>query len=79
LKNIICFVTKIANKIYITQSLKKTKKVLSWYLEYLLDPGQIREEKTIRNTMSWPGLKKDVEYGLFIFHLSSMSNDKEGE
>jgi hypothetical protein len=26
--------------------------------------------------MKWPGLKKDVEQGLF--HLSSMSNDKEG-
>jgi hypothetical protein len=28
--------------------------------------------------MTWPGLKKDVEQGLFMFHLSSMSNDKEG-
>jgi hypothetical protein len=28
--------------------------------------------------MTWPGLKQDVEHGLFIFHLSIMSNDKEG-
>jgi hypothetical protein len=28
--------------------------------------------------MKWPGLTQDVEHGLFIFHLSSMSNDKEG-
>jgi hypothetical protein len=29
--------------------------------------------------MIWPGLTKDVEQGLFMIHLSSMSNDKEGE
>jgi hypothetical protein len=34
--------------------------------------------KTIRNTMTWPGLTQDVEHGLFMFHLSSMSNEKEG-
>jgi hypothetical protein len=28
--------------------------------------------------MTWPGLTQDVEHGLFMFHLSSMSNDKEG-
>jgi hypothetical protein len=37
-----------------------------------------RTEKTIRNTMTWPGITQDVEHGLFMFHLSSMSNDKEG-
>jgi hypothetical protein len=41
-------------------------------------PGQTRTEKTIRNTMTWPGLTQDVERSLFMFHLSSMSNDKEG-
>jgi hypothetical protein len=28
--------------------------------------------------MTWPGLTQDVGHGLFMFHLSSMSNDKEG-
>jgi hypothetical protein len=32
----------------------------------------------IRNTMTWSGLTQDVEHWLFMFHLSSMSNDKEG-
>jgi hypothetical protein len=53
--------------------------VLSWYHEYLLHPGQTRTEKTIRNTMTWPGLKQDVEHALFMFHLSNISNDKEVE
>jgi hypothetical protein len=43
----------------------------------LLHPGQTRTEETIRNTMIWPGLTSDVEHGLFKFHLSLMSNDKE--
>jgi hypothetical protein len=28
--------------------------------------------------MTWPGLTHDVEHWLFMFHLSSMLNDKEG-
>jgi hypothetical protein len=28
--------------------------------------------------MIWSGLSKDIEHWLFVFHLSSMSNDKEG-
>jgi Integrase zinc binding domain len=47
------------DKIYIPQSLRK--KLLSWYHEYLLHPGQTRNEKTIRNTMTWPGLTQDFE------------------
>ena len=47
------------DKIYIPQSLRQ--RVLSWYHEYLLHPGQTRTEKTIRNTMTWPGLTQDVE------------------
>jgi hypothetical protein len=65
-------------KIYIPQSLRQQqKRVLSWYHEYLLHPRQTRTEKTIRNTMTWPGLTQDVEHAMFMFHLSSMSNDKE--
>jgi hypothetical protein len=47
-------------KIYIPQALRQ--RVLSWYHEYLLYPGKTRTEKTIRNTMTWPGLTQDVEY-----------------
>jgi hypothetical protein len=49
-------------KIYITQSLIQQKRVLSWYHECLLHPGQTRTEETIRNTMTWPGLKQDVKH-----------------
>jgi hypothetical protein len=67
------------DKIYIPQSLRqRQQRVLSCYHEYSLHPGQTRTEKTIRNTMTWPGLTQDVEHWLFMFQLSSMSNDKEG-
>jgi hypothetical protein len=64
--------------IYIPQSLRQKQRVLFWYHEYLLHPGQTRTENTIRNTMTWPGLTQDVEHGLLMLHLSSMSNEKEG-
>jgi Integrase zinc binding domain len=53
--NLLCY----KDTIYIPQSLRQ--RVLSWYHEYLLHPGQTRTEKTIRNTMTWPGLTQDVE------------------
>jgi Ulp1 family protease len=40
--------------------------------------SRLEQKKTIRNAMTWPGLTKDVEHWLFMFHLSSISNDKEG-
>jgi Integrase zinc binding domain len=46
---------------YISLSLLR-QRVLSWYHEYLLHPGQTRTEQTIRNTMAWPGLTQDVEH-----------------
>jgi Integrase zinc binding domain len=46
-------------KIYIPQSLQP--RLLSWYHEYLLHPGQTCTEQTIRNTMTWPGLTQDIE------------------
>ena len=61
------------DKIYIPQSLGQ--KVLSWYHEYLLHPGETCTEKTIRNTMTWPGLTEDVER---LCWLSSVSTDKKG-
>ena len=47
------------DEIYIPQSLRQ--KVLSWYHEYLPHPGQTWNEKTISNTMMWPGFTQDVE------------------
>jgi hypothetical protein len=55
------------------------QRVLSWYHVYLLHPGHTRTETIIRNTMTWPGITQDIENWLFMFHLSSMSNDVEGE
>jgi hypothetical protein len=43
--DLLCF----KDKIYIPQSLRQ--RVLSWYHEYLLRPGQTCTEQTIRNTM----------------------------
>jgi hypothetical protein len=75
LKDMIFFVTNMTTKICITQSLREG--VRFWYHEYLLHPGQTRTEKTIRKTVTWTVLTQDVEHGLFMFHLSSMSYDKE--
>jgi hypothetical protein len=47
------------DKIYIPQFLGQ--RVLSWYHEYLLHPGQARTEKTVRNDMTLPGLTQDFE------------------
>jgi hypothetical protein len=44
--DILCY----KEKIYIPQALRQ--RVLSWYHEYLLHPGQTRIEKAIRNTMT---------------------------
>jgi hypothetical protein len=42
--------------------IEKKQRVLSWYHEYLLHPGQTRTEKIIRNTITWLGLTQDVEH-----------------
>jgi hypothetical protein len=58
--DLICY----KENIQIPQSLRKLQRVLSWYHEYLLHPGQTRTEtkKTIRNTMIFPDLTQDVEH-----------------
>jgi hypothetical protein len=43
------------------------QRVLFWYHEYLIHPGQTRTEMTIRNTMAWPVLTQDKQHGLFMF------------
>jgi hypothetical protein len=64
-------------KIYIPQSLRQMSKS-TVPVPWIFTSSGTRTEKTIRNTMTWPGLTQDVEHWLFMFHLSSMSNDKEG-
>jgi hypothetical protein len=66
LNGMIFFATKKINWIYIPQSLRQS--VLSWYHEYLLHQGQTRTEKTISNTIIWPGITQDIEHWLFMFH-----------
>ena len=61
------------DKIYIPQSLRQ--KVLSWYHEYILHLGKTHTEKTIRNTMTWPGLTQDVEC---LCSTCQVSTDKKG-
>jgi hypothetical protein len=46
--------------------------------EYFLHPGQTRKEKIIRNFITWPDLTQNIEYSLFMLHLSIVSNVKEG-
>ena len=36
-------------------------RVVAWYHEYLRHPGETRTEATIRQTMTWPGLTKQVK------------------
>lgn len=41
-------------KIYIPSSLRE--RTLNWYHHWLCHPGETRLEKTLRSTMTWPGL-----------------------
>jgi hypothetical protein len=56
--------------------IEKEKRIMSWYHEQLLHPGQTIIEMAIRNTITWSVLTQDVENLLFIFNFSSMSNYK---
>jgi hypothetical protein len=47
------------NKIYIPQSLRK--RIVWWYHTYLKHPGITRVEATLRQNLTWPNLKNDVE------------------
>jgi hypothetical protein len=47
------------NKIYIPQSLKK--KIVWWYHTYLQHPGITRMEANLRQNLTWPNLREDVE------------------
>jgi hypothetical protein len=47
------------NNIYIPISLRK--RIVCWYHTYLQHPGITRIEATLRQNLTWPDLKKDVE------------------
>jgi hypothetical protein len=47
------------NKIYIPISFRK--RILWWYHTYLQHPGITSMETTLRQNITWPNLKKDVE------------------
>ena len=46
-------------KIVIPTSLRG--RILAWYHSYLAHPGQTRMEATLRQTLWWPNMRKDVE------------------
>ena len=54
-------------KIYIPSSL--CSRVLSWYHEMLMHPGQSWLEMTIRQHLTWPGLTNDVKNHVNTCHL----------
>jgi hypothetical protein len=45
--------------IVIPKSLQK--RIVAWYHHYLAHPGMTRLEATLRETMKWPNMRKDVE------------------
>jgi hypothetical protein len=54
------------NKIYIPISLRK--RIVWWYHTYLQHPGITRMEATLRQNLTWPNLRKDVEAAVNNFH-----------
>ena len=46
-------------KIYVPVSLRA--RIITWYHEYLVHPGQTQIEETIRSIFYWPGLRTQVE------------------
>jgi hypothetical protein len=37
------------------------ERIIAWYHEYLAHPGMTRMEATLRSTMTWPNMRKDIE------------------
>jgi transposase InsO family protein len=37
------------------------KRIVAWYHHYLAHPGMTRLEATLRETMTWPNMRKDIE------------------
>ncbi len=47
------------NKIVVPYTLRQ--KIIAWYHEYLVHPGSTRMEQTLRQTLTWPNMRKDIE------------------
>ena len=47
------------DKIYVPVTLRG--RILSWYHQYLVHPGTVQMEATLKNTLTWPNLQKDVK------------------
>ena len=56
----------IDNKIFIPRSLRG--RIIGWYHTYLQHPGQTRMEATIKQNMTWPDMRKDIEYNVKRCH-----------
>jgi hypothetical protein len=54
------------NKIYIPISLRK--RTVWWYHTYLQHPGITRIEATLRQKLTWPNLRNNVEAAVKNFH-----------
>jgi hypothetical protein len=54
------------NKIYTPISLRK--RILWWYHTYLQHPGITRMAATLRQNLTWPNLRKDVEAAVKHYH-----------
>jgi hypothetical protein len=52
-------VVTIESKIFIPKAIQQ--KVIDWYHAYLCRPGTTRTEATIRGTVMWPGLTRNLQ------------------
>jgi hypothetical protein len=52
-------VLTLNDKIFIPTAMRNP--VIDWYHQYLCHPGTTRTEATIQNTMTWPGLTRNVQ------------------
>jgi hypothetical protein len=46
---------------------------IGWYHQYLWHPGATRTEATIRNTMTWPGLTRNIQCHCKTCNLSQFN------
>jgi hypothetical protein len=68
------------NKIYISQSLRN--RIVWWYNTYLHHPGITRTEATLRQNLTWPNIRKDLEAAVKNCHecqIGKKTRNKYGE
>jgi hypothetical protein len=67
-------------KIYIPQSLRK--RIVWWYHTYLQHPGVTRMEANLRQNLTWPTIRKDLEAAVKNCHecqIGKKVRNKYGE